>query len=234
MKPFAAILILLQFLAYAAKAQNVPEGYILQYEQNFSNSRALGDFRFSRPQSWSIVRAGNNYYLQYSSDSGYVPDVPSPENIGILSPFIFGDFIMELDVMPLSSGNGLKEICILSVVRDSLQYYYMQLANVTDSLSNGIFLVNRTTCSKISVSEPEPFAFTENKWNHVRIERDIVRRTFKVYWQNMPEPVMESRDFELVMGYIGFGGYAGSGGFDNIRIWAPTSIPEDCLIFQTK
>lgn len=234
MKPLAAAIIIFHLVAYASEAQQVPNGYMLQYEQNFSNSKALDDFRFSQPQSWSIVRGSNNYYLQYNSDTAYVPSVSSPENIGILAPFIFGDFVMELDVMPISSMDSLKEICILAAVRDSLQYYYFQLADKTDSLSNGIFLVNRTARSKVSSSDPEPFAWNEDKWHHIRIERDIVNRTFTVYWQNMAEPVMESVDFELVMGHIGFGGFKGSGGFDNIRIWAPTSIPEESQVFEKK
>ena len=141
---------------------------------------------------------------------------------------------MELDIMPIGSDSAMKEICILAAVRDSLQYYYIQLADVADSLSNGIFLVNRTINRKISAGETRAVTWDENRWHHIRIERDIVKRTFRVFFQDMKVPLMESKDYELVMGYVGFGGFVGSGGFDNIRIWAPTSIPEECPIFETE
>jgi len=54
----------------------------------------------------------------------------------------------------------------------------------------------------------------------------------KVYCDNMKNPVMTSRDPDLVMGFIGFGAGSGSACVDNIKIWGPTSIPAAFPIFE--
>jgi hypothetical protein len=47
----------------------------------------------------------------------------------------------------------------------------------------------------------------------------------------MKKPVMTTRNPVLVMGYIGFGSFASAGRIDNIKVWAPTSIPEEADFF---
>jgi hypothetical protein len=46
--------------------------------------------------------------------------------------------------------------------------------------------------------------------------------------------VITTHNPELIMGYIGFGSISGQGRIDNIKIWAPTSIPEKLTIFKEK
>lgn len=232
MKPFSVFLIIFFLFSLQAKTQNIPAGYMLQYEQNFSSTRALNDFRFSSPQSWGISQINNNYYLQLRSDTIYRPAAFSPGTIGILNNFVFGDFIMEVDLLTFGSEENTKELCVLAAIRDSLQYYYIQLSGIADSSSNGIFLVNEAAGKNITSVNPEPFVWNENKWHHLRIERNIVQRTIHVYYDDMSNPLMVSKDYELVMGYVGFGSFTGSGGVDNIRIWAPTSIHEEIRIFN--
>jgi len=42
---------------------------------------------------------------------------------------------------------------------------------------------------------------------------------------------MESKDYKLVMGYIGFASITGNAAVDNVKIWAPTVITEKAAIF---
>jgi hypothetical protein len=64
-------------------------------------------------------------------------------------------------------------------------------------------------------------------WQTVRVQRDIVRRTILVYLGDNRQPVLQVKDFELVMGSLGFGSFSGAGQFDNIMIWAPTVIRDE-------
>lgn len=222
-------------IACNARSQSVPEGYMLQYEQNFSSTKALADFSFSNPGAWSISSSGNRYYLQFKNDTAYKPAVVSPGIIGILNNYIFGDFIMEVDLMPLGSDSNISEICILLSIKDSLQYYYIQLADISDENMHGIFLVNRSPRVKIAPDSTDTWispGFNKSEWYKIRIERDIVRRTIKVFYKDMKNPILESRDYELVMGHVGFGAFSGSGCIDNVKIWAPTHIPEKTTIFN--
>ncbi|MBN1159206.1 MAG: hypothetical protein JXA61_07480 [Bacteroidales bacterium] len=234
MKPYLITIAFTVLVTFNTSAQNIPEGYMLQYEQNFSNSRALADFRFSNPDAWNISSSGSRYYLQYRNDTSYKPKVISPGIIGILDNYIFGDFIMEADLMPLGSDSLVSEICILLGIKDSLQYYYVQLANKINENTQGVFLVNKSHRLKITGDSTDKgihSVFDKSTWYKIRIERDIVQRTIKVFYKDMTNPIMESRDYELVMGYIGFGAFSGSGCIDNLKIWAPTYIPEKTEIF---
>ena len=91
----------------------------------------------------------------------------------------------------------------------------------------GIYLVKNSVCTKLPERISTAHALVPNAWQKVRIERDITRRTIRVFAGEMSEPMLEIQNYELVMGRIGFGSMNGSAAFDNISVWAPTVIPED-------
>ena len=83
---------LLFFLS--SHAQELPLGYILQYRQDFSKRNSLEGFNIASLNSWIVSREKQNFYLEFSGNSKYNPAVLSPKNIGVLSDYIFGDFIL--------------------------------------------------------------------------------------------------------------------------------------------
>lgn len=206
--------------------QSVPEGYLLQYQQNFNNSKALNDFRMEEPSRWGILKAGTNFYLQCSK-ADFTGMLPA--NKAVLVNRIFGDFILEADVMPLKDSLGRAEVCLFLGVRDTSKYYYVQLANLSDSITHGIFLVKNSLRTRLTEDDHKTVNWKQNQWSKVRLVRDIVRRTITVYVDNMTEPFMLVRDYELVMGSVGLGTQTGSARFDNIKIWAPTVLTEKQL-----
>jgi hypothetical protein len=232
MKYLLIIISLTVFIACETLTQQLPDGYILQYEQNFNDNKSLSDFRFSNPQTWSIIKNKENSFLQFFSDTLYVPSVPSPNTIGILNNHIFGDFILEADIMPIVNDSGQYEICFLLGIKDSLKYYYVQLAGDENVLKNGIYLVKNAAGKELVSKELSAISRKGDSWRKIRIERNIVKRTIRVFVDNMTNPEMEVKDYELVMGYIGFGSYNCSCRIDNIRIWSQTVIPDETLIFH--
>jgi hypothetical protein len=66
-----------------------------------------------------------------------------------------------------------------------------------------------------------------NKWQKLRLERNIVRRSILVFVDDMLHPVLQVKDYELVMGQVGLGSVSTPARFDNIKIWAPTVIPNE-------
>jgi hypothetical protein len=232
MKPILSAILGLTFFA-VINAQKVPEGYILQYQQNFSNSKSLLDFRFSNPDIWGIFNRKDNLYLQSNGNTKDTNKAGPAGNIAVLNKMIFGDFILEADVMPSADSGGFMEVCFVLALRDQNHYYYIQVANRSDSNNHGIFVVKNSNAGKLTPDHQQPVNWVENKWYKIRIERNIVERTIEVFVNNLTKPVLQTKDFEFVMGYIGFGSCSNICRFDNIKIWAPTALLQDTKIFST-
>jgi hypothetical protein len=225
---------LFSLISMTLSSQSIPDGYILVYQQNFSSDTALKDFKFSSPGSWKIKSLRENRILECSGQSTYAPGFTSPAIMGIINRHILGEFILEADLMMPAADQEGRGLCIFFSVRDSLHYYYVHLASQVNDSTHGIFLVKNAPRYKVSDWQTEGISWGNQKWHKVRVTRNIVNRSVKVYVDNMKNPVMTSRDPELVMGYIGFGSFHDPGFIDNIKIWAPTSIPEEAGFFKFK
>jgi hypothetical protein len=145
----------------------------------------------------------------------------------MLNNHVFGDFILEASVMPEPDSNGLSEICFFLGMKDRSRYYYIQLASRCDSLYHGIFLVKDSVVKRLTGLDARPQNWEPDKWKKIRLERNIVKRSILVYVGDSRQPVLQSRDYELVMGSVGFGSVRSAGRIDNIRIWAPTVIRDE-------
>ncbi|MBN1413653.1 MAG: hypothetical protein JW973_01025 [Bacteroidales bacterium] len=228
------LLIVYWLIPILSFSQSLPDGYILLYQQNFSASAAIKDFKFSDPASWEIKSNKENRFLEFTSHTRYVPPFRSPAILGIVTQHIFGDFILQADLMQSNSETEHSNICIFFSVKDSSHFYYIQLASGSDDSTHGIFLVKNAPRCKVSNWQTSGINWGNGKWNRVRVERSIVNRIVNVYFNDMKNPVMTTKNPELVMGYIGFGSFDGSGRIDNVKIWGPTSIPQDAGIFESK
>jgi len=223
MKEIVLVVLTYCLMSQFAYSQNIPAGYLLQYQQNFNGNKVLEDFKIDQSSNWEISKNSNNFYLQCtSSDSMSV----FPANIAVLNNRVFGDFILEIDVIPGADSNGISEVCLFLGMRDLTRYYYVQLASRSDSSTNGIFLVKDSSTSRLTDDAVQPVVWVNKKWHKIRLERNIVRRTIRVFIDEMTSPLLETKDYELVMGSVGIGSFVSPGKFDNIKIWAPTVITE--------
>jgi hypothetical protein len=218
---------------FASFSQELPLGYILQYKQDFSGKNAIADFNFSNPDSWKIAKQNNNPCLEFSEKSNYFAPAGCPNIIGLLSKQMYGDFILEADIMQTGEDNDKRNTCIIVGLKDSTHYYYIHLASKSDENSNNVFLVIDTIRTKTGIKISEGINWINNKWNKVRVERDILKKTITVYINDMLNPVMVGKDRTLIMGYIGFGSIDSPGKIDNIKIWAPAFVPGEDKIFDT-
>jgi len=199
-------------------SQTVPDGYILQYGQNFSNNKGIQDFSFSCPACWGMTRSQGNYFLQFTPQASvYMQSVSLPQNRAILKNRIFGDFVFEADVMPMVS-EVPQEVCLFLGLKDSTRYYFVLLTTDPVSALQGIYLVKNSVCTKLTAISSSPVVLKTNTWQKIRIERNIVKRTIRVFMGNPAQMVMEVRDYELVMGSLGFGSQYSSARFDNLSI----------------
>ncbi len=218
--------LLMFFFVINGNAQKMPEGYILQYGQNFTAGKSLGDFWYTRPMDWSLARVQNNLFLQ--SKSTVVPDsIKStlPPNRCILKNSIYGDFILEVDVNPQASQRP-SEICFFLGLKDSTRYYFVLLSTSNTDGRQGVYLVKNSVCAKLPERISTGRSLLPDTWQKIRLERNITHRTIRVFMGEMTDPVLEIQNYELVMGRIGFGSLNSAAYFDNLSVWAPTVIPE--------
>jgi hypothetical protein len=208
-------------------AQTLPDGYILQYGQNFTSGKSTSDFWFRHQAEWSISKKQDNFFLQLNKTA--VPDSQQadlPPNRCILKNSIYGDFILEVDVNP-DARQSSADICLFLGLKDSTRYYFILLSTSPANDRQGIYLVKNSIRTKLPERISTARALIPDTWQKIRIERNITRRTIRVYAGEMSEPVLEIQNYELVMGRIGFGSMNGGAAFDNLSVWAPTVIPED-------
>jgi hypothetical protein len=208
-------------------AQPVPKGYILQYGQNFTGSKAIGDFWFNRQPDWKVSKTKTNNFLQFSKTA--VPDsqlTPLPENRCIIKNSIYGDFVLEVDVKPGVSQPS-SDICFFLGMKDSTRYYFVLLSTSPDNDRQGIYLVKNSVPTKLPERISTSRALIPDTWQKIRVERNINSRIIRVFAGEMTQPVLEIQNYELVMGRIGFGSLNSNAAFDNLSVWAPTVIPEE-------
>ncbi|UCH14605.1 MAG: hypothetical protein JSV22_01255 [Bacteroidales bacterium] len=227
-----SLLILKSIVIMISRAQELPLGYILQYSQNFSDRNSVSDFNFSNPDSWNIIRQNNNYIMKYSAKSNYIVPAQYPNIIGLLSKQMYGDFIMDVDYMQTGGENNMSNFCIIFGLKDSTHYCYIHLAPKADENSHNVFIVNDTISTKAGIKLSDGVNWNYNKWQKVRVKRNILDKTITVYFNDMAKPVIEAKDRTYIMGYIGFGSVDEPGMIDNIKIWAPTSVPGEANIFN--
>jgi hypothetical protein len=202
--------------------QHIPEGYLLQYQQDFSNIKSLNDFSMNRPWSWGISRLGKNSFLNFNgSDSAS----NFPLNRAVLKNKVFGDFILETDILAVKETGEKGTACLFLGIRDSSRYYFVKLVS-HDSSARGIYLVQDSVITPLYTVTDSLSRWNETPAHKIRLERNIVRRTITVFIDNVESPVFFVKDYELVMGGLGIGTFSGHARFDNIKIWAPTVITD--------
>lgn len=234
MKRIILLLLISISITIFNNAQELPLGYILQYSQAFSEKGSIADFNFSNPDSWKIVKQNNNPCLEFSEKSNYASPAEGPNIIGLISGQMYSDFILEADIMHTGEQNDWDNTCIIYGLKDSLHYYYIYyLTSQAGENTNNVFLINDTIRTKTAIKTGEGINLVKNKWYKLRVVRDILEKTTKIYMGDMSEPVIVAKDRTLIMGYIGFGSIDTPGKIDNIKIWAPTFVPGETPVFDT-
>lgn len=205
------------------KAQQLPEGYILQYRQTFNNQKSVADFRLTPSGVWNTVNNKGNLALQCKPAAN---GRALPAYAAVLSNKVFGDFILEAGIKfePDSSGN--RDFCLILGMKDTTRYYCVILSGGIDSSLHGAYLVKDSQISRLDGLVVKPLDLPANKWHNIRLERNILQRTIVVFVNDMKQPVMRIKDYELVMGMVGLGSFSGGVQCDNLSIWAPTMIVE--------
>lgn len=206
-------------------ADNLPKGYNLLHEQSFDRPEAIQQFQFSDPNAWKFAREENGGSLELVSQSKYNPAVRSPFNIALIKDKVFGDFILEAELIQTGKEYGHRDMCLFFGFQDPTHFYYTHIATRADPNAHNIFVVNDAPRTNIAKTTTAGVNWGLNVWHKVRLERKVSEGTVKVYFDDMTLPIMTARDKTFGAGFIGFGSFDDTGKVDNIKIWGPEPGP---------
>ena len=206
----------------ADKSLALPAGYKLLYEQHFDQPSAIQDFAMTDPKAWKLSTDEKGSALELVSQSDYKPAVRSPVNIALIADQVFGDFILEANLIQTGKEYGHRDMCLFFGFQEPTKFYYAHIATAADDHAHNIFIVNEKPRTKIARETTKGVNWGLGIWHKVRLERKLSDGTIKVYFDDLTKPIMVAEDKAFGPGYIGFGSFDDTGKIDNIRIWGPT------------
>ncbi len=211
----------------------VPDGFRLVYDQRFATGDALAGFRFTDPTAWRLAKTNDNAALELVKQSKYAPPVRSPVNIALIADKVFGDFVMEADLIQTGKEYGHRDMCLFFGFQSPTNFYYAHIATAADKNAHNIFIVNNAPRTNIAKETTKGVNWGLGVWHKVRLERSLAAGTIKVYFDDLTKPIMVTEDKTLGAGQIGFGSFDDTGMVDNIRIWSPKLEERKTGFFKT-
>jgi len=208
----------------------VPDGYSLQFQEDFSDADSIDSFVFSSPGDWKRVKKGDRFALeQNKSGDEYNPPHKSPTNIGLIDGMAFDSFVLEFDVNQHGRKYDHRDACVFFNFVDPTNYYYAHLGATRDQHAYQIFIVDDKPRTRIT-SDPTPpggVDWAKKTWHSVRVVRGGDSGRIEVYVNDMSEPAMVATDTSHGAGHLGFGSFDDQAMFTNIRVYAPSVEKRD-------
>ena len=203
------------------KPIGMPDNYKLLYEQRFEATAALQDFVMTDPSAWRLARTNETSALELVRQSRYQPAVRSPVNIALIAGRVFGDFVLEADLIQTGREYGHRDMCLFFGFQNPTNFYYIHIATAADPNAHNIFIVKNAPRKNFAKETTKGANWGLGVWHKVRLARQISDGTIKVYFDDMTKPIMVAEDRTFTSGQIGFGSFDDTGMVDNIRIWGP-------------
>ena len=247
----ASLLLLVLVSLLSAKPSDLPDGYSLQYKQNFKSKKAFQDFMMTDPSAWSIIEPNGDPALALSGASEYEPPFRSPLNIALIKGKTFGSFVLEVDIQqsgvkgqPIveymkeyenaadAPGYAHRDHCFFFGFQDPAHFMYIHIAKAGDNNAHNVFVVNESPRTPITDFRTLGADWGVEEWRRIRIVRDVSKGTVVLYFDDMLTPIMIAADVPFEDGFIGFGSFDDIGYVDNIQIWAPDSTYTDQTFFK--
>jgi hypothetical protein len=236
-KPVRASLLLLLYLCPVWGGEllrgDEPVAPPLLYEQSFREADALLGFAMSDPAAWRLASTERAQTLELFAQSRYQPPVRSPVNLAFIKDQVFGDFILECDLMQTGREYGHRDMCLFFGFESPSRFYYAHIATAADDHAHNVFVVNEKPRTKIARETTKGVNWGLNVWHRVRLERTLADGLIKVYFDDLEKPIMVAEDRTFGAGYIGFGSFDDTGMISNIRIWGPSMVRKPGPQFST-
>src|SRR5262245_45010655 len=112
----------------ADKPVGIPENYQLLYEQTFQQASALQQFVMSDARAWKMAASNDHAALELVTQSQYQPPVRSPVNIALIADKVFGDFILDCELIQTGKEYGHRDMCLFFGFQSPTNFYYAHIA----------------------------------------------------------------------------------------------------------
>ena len=212
-------------VTHAADAPKLPAGYKLLYEQNFTKPDAIKDFVFTDPSAWRLAKEKDRPALELHKQSAYKPEHRSPLNIALIADKVFGDFVLEVELLSTKKPYGHQDMCLFFGFTGPAQYYYNHIAVAADPNAHNVFIVNNAPRKNFAKETTKGVTWGEREWHKIRAERDTQAGTYKVFFNDFSKPIMLAEDMTFTKGHVGFGSFDDVGMVTSIKIWGPAAEP---------
>ena len=221
MKTPAALALVL--FAQLLSAADLPAGYKLLYEQKFDTDASVKTFQMTDTNAWKWVSTDDEHggALELTQQSKYAPAVRSPVNIALIGDKVFGDFVLEVEMLQTGREYGHRDMCIFYGFQSPTNFYYTHIATAADPNAHNTFIVDGAPRKNFAKETTKGVNWGLNIWHKVRIERTASDGMIKVFFDDMAKPIMVAQNDKFKSGAIGFGSFDDTGRIDNIRIWGP-------------
>lgn len=221
-RPFLLIAtaLLATLTTHAADAPKLPAGYKLLYEQDFTQPDALKDFVFSDPAAWRWAKEKDRPALELHKQSNYKPEHRSPLNIALIADKVFGDFVLEVELLSTKKPYPHQDMCLFFGFTGPMGYYYNHIAVGADPNAHNVFIVNGAPRKNIAKETTKGITWGEREWHKVRAERDTQAGTYRVFFDG--QPLMLAEDKTFLKGHLGFGSFDDIGMVTSIKVWGPS------------
>lgn len=219
---FLVVAALLGTFALSLSAEDhLPKDYKLLYEQSFDQPDSIKEFVMTDPAAWKYAQEEKGGSLELAAQSKYTPAVRSPVNIALIKDKVFGDFVLQADLIQTGREYGHRDMCLFFGFQQPDKFYYTHIATKADPNAHNVFIVNQKPRTNIAKTTTPGANWGLNIWHKVRLERKVSDGTIKVYFDDMTIPIMVAEDKNFGEGFIGFGSFDDTGKIDNIKIWGP-------------
>ncbi|MCX7827050.1 MAG: hypothetical protein N2689_16090 [Verrucomicrobiae bacterium] len=201
----------------------LPDGWKLLYSQTFASESAMKDFEFTDPNCWRLAKDdGGNCLEEFNKKSSYKPKVRSPFHIALIRDRLFGDFVLEAELLSTVAEYGHRDMCLFFGFVGPEKFYYCHMASKADPNAHNVFIVNDAPRAPITKTRTNGVKWGEGVWHKIRLERRLADGTIKLYFDDSKEPIMCAEDKTFGEGRIGFGTFDDTGKFRNINVWGPS------------
>jgi len=183
-------------------------------EPSLAAAAEAGAWEFQNPGSWEVGEGVLR--LRVAGRPG--GPIRKPAEWAILTSEPLGSVTIEAEVRADAPVSRMgRDVLIYFGYQSPTRFYYAHLSNETTPPHNGIFLVNDADRLRIDDSSGIP-RLHDDQWHRVRVERDVDSGSIRVYFDDLPEPVLQATDRSLTRGRIGFGSFDDPASFRNVRV----------------
>lgn len=169
--------------------------------------------------AWKLVAGREGHGQAYSlfQQSKYKPPHRSPFNIALVKNVVVTDFRFEADVLSTAREYPHRSMTLIFGYQDPAHFYYVHFGKKTDDHANQIFIVNDAPRVKIS-ARTTPGTDWDDRWHHVKIERNAATGDIRIFFDDMREPVMTAVDKTFAWGQVGIGSFDDVGNYDDVKL----------------